>query len=62
MGEKDLNKEQRATHRFLKGQVDKLIDEERRTNAHPNVQQDLHRAREALKQFVEDLRKLGMRI
>lgn len=57
-----LNGEQRATHRFLKQEVDKLIDEDRRTNAHPNVQQDLQRAREALKKFVEGLRELGMHI
>lgn len=62
MKKQKLNGEQRATHRFLKQEVDKLIDEDRRTNAHPNVQQDLQRAREALKKFVEGLRELGMRI
>lgn len=62
MGDEALSEEQRGHYRFLRQQVDKLIDEDRRTNAHPNVQQDLHRARSALKQYVKELRDMGVEI
>lgn len=44
---------------FLKRRVDTLIDEENRTNSHPNVKQDLWAARSELNQFVNKLRKEG---
>mgnify|MGYP003666710248 CR=1 FL=1 len=34
----------------------------RRTDAHPNVEQDLHKARRELSEFVSDLRKWGVSI
>jgi hypothetical protein len=47
---------------FLKRRVDTLIDEENRTNPHPNVKQDLWAARSELNQFVNKLRKEGYHI
>jgi len=44
---------------FLKRRVDTLINEENRTNSHPNVKQDLWAARSELNQFVNKLRKEG---
>jgi hypothetical protein len=44
---------------FLKRRVDTLIDEENRTDPHPNVKQDLWAARSELNQFVNKLRKEG---
>ena len=47
---------------FLKRRVDTLIDEENRTDSHPNVKQDLCAARSELNQFVNKLRKEGYHI
>jgi tmRNA-binding protein len=47
---------------FLKRRVDTLIDEENRTDPHPNVKQDLLAARSELNQFVNKLRKEGYHI
>jgi len=47
---------------FLKRRVDTLINEENRTNPHPNVKQDLWAARSELNQFVNKLRKEGYHI
>jgi hypothetical protein len=47
---------------FLKRRVDTLIDEENRTDPHPNVKQDLWAARSELNQFVNKLRKEGYQI
>ena len=47
---------------FLKRRVDQLIDEENRTNSHPNVKQDWWAARSELNQFVNKLRKMGYKI
>jgi hypothetical protein len=47
---------------FLKRRVDTLIDEENRTNPHPNVKQDLWAARSELNQFVNKLRSEGYHI
>ena len=47
---------------FLKRRVDVLIDEENRTDPHPNVKQDLWAARSELNQFVNKLRKEGYHI
>lgn len=44
---------------FLKRRVDTLIDEENRTDPHPNVKQDLWAARSELNQFVNKLRSEG---
>jgi hypothetical protein len=47
---------------FLKRRVDTLIDEENRTDPHPNIKQDLWAARSELNQFVNKLRKEGYHI
>jgi hypothetical protein len=47
---------------FLKGQVDRLQDESFRLDPHPNVKQDLDRARIELKTFVKTLREKGVKI
>ena len=47
---------------FLKRRVDRLIDEENRTDPHPNVKQDLWAARSELNQFVNKLREMGYSI
>ena len=47
---------------FLKRRVDTLIDEENRTDPHPNVKQDLWAARSELNQFVNKLRGEGYHI
>jgi hypothetical protein len=47
---------------FLKRRVDRLIDEENRTDSHPNVKQDLWAARSELNQFVNKLREMGYSI
>jgi hypothetical protein len=44
---------------FLKRRVDTLINEENRTDSHPNVKQDLWAARSELNQFVNKLRSEG---
>ena len=48
--------------RFLRGQVDRLLDENFRLDAHPNVKQDLERARSELKSFILSLQKEGKSI
>ncbi|MEK9697259.1 MAG: hypothetical protein VW270_15960 [Candidatus Poseidoniales archaeon] len=47
---------------FLKRRVDTLINEENRTDPHPNVKQDLWAARSELNQFVNKLRSEGYHI
>jgi hypothetical protein len=62
MGDESLNPAQQSEYRFLKQQVDRLSNELGRTDSHPNVQQDLWRAQQELKNFVRDLRKEGIKI
>jgi len=62
MGDEALNPAQQAEYRFLKNEVNKYEEEANRTDMHPNVQQDLWRARMELKKFVSDLRKTGVNI
>lgn len=57
-----MTEEERATLRFLKSQVNRLQDESFRLPRHPNVQQDLYRARQELKEFVNILRMDGAKI
>tara|TARA_R110000824_G_scaffold7516_3_gene34068 strand:- start:857 stop:1036 length:180 start_codon:yes stop_codon:yes gene_type:complete len=58
----ELNPAQKAEHRFLVSQVDKHINENNRTDRHPNVEQDLFRARSELNMFVRSLRVKGYSI
>ena len=62
MGDEALNPAQQAEYRFLKNEVNKYEQEANRTNYHPNVQRDLWRAREELKEFVRNLRIAGVNI
>lgn len=57
-----LNKEQEATLRYLRQQVDKAEAALARTDRHPDVTQDLWRAREELRVFVEQMRAAGVNI
>lgn len=51
-----------AMLKHLRQMVDRLQDEEFRLDAHPNVKQDLFRARQELKQFTSELRQKGVNI
>lgn len=62
MGDEALNPAQQAEYRFLKNEVNKYEEEANRKDYHPNVQQDLWRARMELRKFVSDLRKAGVNI
>jgi len=62
MGDESLSPAQKFEYRFLKQQVDRLSNELGRTDSHPNVQQDLWRAQQELKNFVKNLRKVGVKI
>lgn len=62
MGDEALNPAQQAEYRFLKHEVEKYERELNRTDSHPNVEQDLFRARSELKLFVQALRKVGLNI
>jgi hypothetical protein len=52
----------RAHLAFLNRQVDRLQDESFRLDPHPNVKQDLDRARRELKAFILSLQKEGKNI
>lgn len=52
----------RAHLAFLNRQVDRLQDESFRLDPHPNVKQDLARARKELKSFTLLLQKEGKNI
>jgi hypothetical protein len=62
MGDESLNPAQQSEYRFLKQQVGRLESELGRTDSHPNVEQDLWRARQELKLFVSKLRADGVKI
>lgn len=47
---------------FLRGAVDRLERESFRLDPHPNVKQDLDRARRELKAFILSLQKEGKNI
>ena len=60
---KNLTPADHALLRHLNRQVDHYQDEYLRTDTtHPNIQQDLWRARRELKEFVRSLRKEGKEI
>ena len=59
---KDLTSADRAHLAFLNRQVDRLQDESFRLDPHPNVKQDLARARRELKSFTLSLQKEGKKI
>ena len=59
---KDLTQADRAHLAFLNRQVDRLQDESFRLDPHPNVKQDLDRARREIKSFTLSLQKEGKNI
>ena len=59
---KELTPHDRAHLVFLNRQVDRLQDESFRLDPHPNVKQDLSRARRELKSFTLSLQKEGKNI
>ena len=59
---KELTAQDRAHLAFLNRQVDRLQDESFRLDPHPNVKQDLDRARRELKSFTLSLQKEGKNI
>ena len=58
----NLTSADHAHLRFLRGAVDRLQDESFRLDPHPNVKQDLQRARSELKSFIKSLQKEGKNI
>ena len=59
----NLTQADHALLRHLKQEEERCLDAYLRTGIrHPNVQQDLHRARKELKEFVRSLRQEGKRI
>ena len=62
MGDEALSPAQKFEYRFLKQQVNRLEEERYRYDARPNIQQDLWKAREELKEFVSRLRTNGVKI
>ena len=58
----ELTSHDRAHLAFLNRQVDLLQDESFRLDPHPNVKQDLARARRELKSFTLSLQKEGKNI
>jgi hypothetical protein len=57
-----LSNAQEGTLRYLRQQVDKAEAALARTDRHPDVTQDLWRARKELRTFVEQLRADGVNI
>ena len=62
MGDEALSPAHKFEYRFLKQQVDRLEVERHKHDAPRNVEQDLWKAREDLKQFVSKLRSNGVKI
>lgn len=62
MGDEQLNPEQQAHLRFLRNEVDKYEREANRTDYHPNVKNDLSRARKELKEYRLELQRKGVNI
>ena len=62
MGNEALNLQQKAELTFLRNEVNKREFEGNLVVPHPNVQQDLHRARNELKKYTSSLRKRGINI
>ena len=62
MNNKELNPAQVAEYRFLKGQVDRLMDEAYRRDPPSDAAQRLEYARIELRNFVSARRKEGINI
>jgi hypothetical protein len=53
---------QQAQLKWLKQQVDNLIDEQLSSNPRPRIQQEIFAAREELDTYVKNLRATGVQI
>ena len=62
MGDEQLNPAEQAFLRHLRNEVDKYESEANRTDHHTNVQQDLWRARQELKEYRLELQRKGIKI
>ena len=62
MGDEALNLQQQAELRFLRHEVNKYEREVNRVEQHPNIQQDLQRARNELREYTSKLRMQGINI
>tara|TARA_R110001599_G_scaffold137864_1_gene316848 strand:- start:352 stop:540 length:189 start_codon:yes stop_codon:yes gene_type:complete len=62
MGDETLTPAHKFEYRFLKQQVDNLETERYRYDARPNIERELHQARNELKEFVRKLRTNGIQI
>ena len=62
MGDEQLTTFQEANLKWLKRQVDNLLEEQHRADARPRVQQELWAAREELDNYVKTLRDHGVKI
>ena len=62
MGDEALTDWQASLLKFLKRQVDDLVDESKRDDARPRIEQELFAAREELDNYVENLKNSGVSI
>jgi len=62
MGDEALNLQQQAELRFLRDEVNKYEREANRVEQHPNIRQDLQRARNELREYTSKLRMQGINI
>ena len=62
MGDEVLSLQQQAELRFLRNEVNKYEREVNRIDQHPNIQQDLQRARNELREYTSKLRMQGINI
>ena len=62
MGDEALSLQQQAELRFLRNEVNKYEREVNRIDQHPNIQQDLQRARNELREYTSKLRMQGINI
>ena len=62
MGNEALNLQQKAELTFLRNEVNKREFEVNLVTPHPNVKQDLQRARTELREYTHKLRMQGINI
>tara|TARA_R110000796_G_scaffold97631_2_gene204748 strand:+ start:6510 stop:6698 length:189 start_codon:yes stop_codon:yes gene_type:complete len=62
MGDESLNLQQKAELTFLRNEVNKREFEANLVVPHPNIQQDLQRARIELREYTHKLRTQGINI
>lgn len=57
-----LNPAEEHILKYLRKQVDRLQDERYRTDARPNINNEIYAAQQELKRYVSELRKKGYNI